>query len=154
MTATVPYTPAGYHSVIPYLYIDGAGAALEFYKKALGAKVELSMPRPDGKIMHAEMRIGDSVVMLADENEELKAFGPHHYGGVAGSLMVYLPDVDATFNQAVAAGATIERPLADQFYGDRTGGIVDPFGHHWYLATHVRDVGPEEIKQAMAAMAK
>jgi PhnB protein len=154
MSSPVSHIPAGYHSIIPYLYIDGAAAALEFYKKAFGATVEVSMPRPDGKIMHAEIKIGDSHVMLADENAEIGAFGPHHYGGVTSSLMVYVPDVDTVFQQAVTAGATVQRPLADQFYGDRTGGVMDPFGHQWYLATHIRDVTPEEMKQAMEEMAK
>ncbi len=149
MSDKVHFIPAGYHSVTPYLYIDGAAAAIEFYQRAFGAVETLRMPGANGKIGHAEITIGDSRLMLADESEAMQAFGPKHYGGVSCGFMVYVPDVDAVFQQAVAAGATVWRPLADQFYGDRTAGVVDPFGHHWYLATHLRDVSPEEMKQAM-----
>jgi PhnB protein len=154
MSAPVPYIPAGYHSVTPYLYIDGAAAAIEFYKRAFGAVEVLRMAGAPGKIGHAEIAVGDSRIMLADESEAMKAFGPKHYGGVTCSFMVYVPDVDAVFQQAVVSGATVQRPLADQFYGDRTGGVEDPFGHHWYLATHVRDVSLEEMKQAAEQMAE
>ncbi len=153
MSTAVKYIPDGYHSVTPYLYIDGAAAAIDFYKKAFGATEVLRMPGANGKIGHAEIKIGDSHVMMADESEQMKAFGPRHYGGVTSSLMVYVEDVDSVFKQAVDAGATVKRPLADQFYGDRTGGVEDPFGHYWYLATHIRDVSPEEMKQAMEQMA-
>jgi PhnB protein len=153
MSGKVHYIPDGYHSVTPYLYIDGAAAAIDFYKKAFGAIETVRMSNPDGKIGHAEIKIGDSHVMLADENEPMKIYGPKHYGGVSGSLMVYIEDVDSVFQQAIDAGATVTRPVADQFYGDRTGGLEDPFGHHWYLATHLRDVSPEEMKAAMQAMA-
>lgn len=152
-SAKVHYTPAGYHSVTPYLYVDGAAAAIEFYKKAFGAIETVRMPGEDGKIAHAEIRIGDSHIMLADESEQVKAFSPKHYGGAPFSLMVYVEDVDSVFQKAVDAGATVNRPLADQFYGDRTGGVEDPFGHSWYLATHLRDVSPEEMQQAMERMA-
>ena len=150
MSKPVKPIPDGYRSVTPYLYIDGAVAAIDYYKKAFGATEVLRMPNPDGRIAHAEIRIGDSIVMLADESEQIKAFSPKHYGGAPGSILLYVEDVDAVFNRAVEAGAKVERPLADQFYGDRTGGIEDPFGHHWYIATHVRDVSPEEMKEAMA----
>ncbi len=150
MSKPVKPIPDGYRSVTPYLYIDGAAAAIEYYKKAFGATEVLRMPNPDGKLGHAEIKIGDSVVMLADESEQIKAFSPKHYGGAPGSILLYVEDVDAVFKRAVDAGAKVERPLADQFYGDRTGGIEDPFGHHWYIATHVRDVSPEEMKEAMA----
>ena len=153
MSDKVHYIPAGYHSVTPYLYIDGAAKAIEFYKQAFGATEVMRLPGPDGKIAHAEIQIGDSRVMMSDESEQMKAYSPKHYGGVSGTLMVYVPDVDATFKQAVAAGATVNRPPADQFYGDRTAGVEDPFGHHWYLGTHIRDVSQEEMKQAMQQMA-
>lgn len=153
MSNPVTYIPAGYHTVTPYLYIDGAAEAIEFYKKALGAIETVRMPGANGKIGHAEIRIGDSMIMLADESEQMKAYSPKHYGGVSSSFMVYVEDVDAVFHRAVEAGAAVRRPLADQFYGDRTGGIEDPFGHQWYLATHLRDVSHEEMKQAMEQMA-
>jgi PhnB protein len=150
MTTAVKPIPDGYSTVTPYLHVDGAAAAIEFYKKALGATEIFRLPGADGKIGHAELQIGTSRIMLADESEQMKAFGPKHYGGASTTFMVYLEDVDAVFNQAVEAGATVTRPLAEQFYGDRTGGVIDPFGHHWYLATHIRDVSPEEMQQAMA----
>jgi PhnB protein len=147
--------PDGYHSVTPYLIIDNgrANEALDFYARALGAKEIMRMPKPGGGITHAEIRLGDSVIMLADESPKVEAFGPNHYGGSPISLHVYVPDVDATTKQASAAGAKIIRPVADQFYGDRTAGIRDPFGHRWYLATHVRDVSQQEIEQQMTATA-
>lgn len=139
--------PDGYHSVTPYLIVHDAAAALEFYKKALGAVETLRMPRPDGKVGHAEIRIGDSVVMLADEHPEMGAKSPRAIGGSPISLMIYVEDVDARVAQAVAAGGKLVRPVANQFYGDRTGGVDDPFGYHWYLATHVEDVPPDELKK-------
>jgi PhnB protein len=153
MSNPVKYIPDGYHSVTPYLYIDGAAAAIDFYKKAFGAIETVRMLSPDGKIGHAEIKIGDSHVMLADQNERVGAYSPKHYGGVPGNLMIYVEDVDSVFKRAVDAGATVNRPLADQFYGDRNGGIEDPFGHHWFISTHIRDVSPEEMKQAMEQMA-
>jgi PhnB protein len=147
--------PDGYNSVTPYLIISNrrANEALDFYARAFGTKEILRMPRPDGGVMHAEIRLGDSVIMLADESEKTEAFGPKHYGGSPISLHVYVPDVDGTTKQAEAAGAEIIRPVADQFYGDRTSGLRDPFGHRWYLATHVRDVSMEELQQQMNAIA-
>jgi len=147
--------PDGYNSVTPYLIIDNgrANEALDFYARAFGAKEVMRMPRPDGGIAHAEIRLGDSVIMLADESPKTEAFGPNHYGGSPVTLFIYVPNVDATTKQAAAAGATVTRPLADQFYGDRTSGLQDPFGHRWYLATHVREVSMEEMKQQMNAMA-
>lgn len=144
--------PDGYHSITPYLIIDGAARALEFYKKAFGAEETVRMPGPGGRIAHAEMRLGNSMFMLADESSESNARGPKTVGGTPVMLMIYVPDVDKTFAAAVAAGATVERPLANQFYGDRTGGVIDPFGHRWYIATHVEDVSPEEMKRRMQAM--
>jgi len=152
---TVKPIPEGYHSVTPYLIIgDGrASEALGFYARAFGATEIMRMPGPNGGIMHAEIRLGDSVLMLADEAPKMEAYGPKHYGGSPVTLHVYVPDVDATVKQAETAGATIIRPLADQFYGDRTAGLKDPFGHKWYLATHVRDVSMEEMQQHMNATA-
>jgi len=142
--------PEGYHSVTPYLILDDAARALEFYKKAFGAVELMRMPAPGGRIGHAEMRIGDSTVMLADENPQMNAKSARAYGGSPMFLMIYLPDVDATVAQAVAAGGKLERPVANQFYGDRTGAIEDPFGYHWYLATHVEDVPPDELERRAA----
>ena len=139
--------PDGYHSVTPYLIPHDATAALEFYKKALGAVELMRFPAPGGKIGHAEIKIGDSPVMLADENPEMNARSARTIGGSPISLMVYVKDVDALVAQAVAAGAQLVRPVANQFYGDRTGGIDDPFGFHWYIATHVEDVSPDELKK-------
>jgi PhnB protein len=145
--------PDGYHSVTPYLIFDNAAAALEFYKKALGAVELMRFPAPGGKIGHAEIRIGNSPVMLADESPEMNARSPRTIGGSPISLMVYVEDVDALVARAVAAGAKLERPVANQFYGDRTGGIEDPFGYHWYIATHVEDVPRDELeKRAAKAM--
>lgn len=152
MSSKVQPIPQGFHSVTPYLHLRRASEAIEFYKKAFGASERFRLPGPDGKIAHAEITIGDSIVMLADESEQMSAFGPEHYGGTSITLMVYVDDVDSVFAQAVAAGAKVKRPLEDQFYGDRTGGVEDPFGHHWYLATHIRDVSPQEMEQAMTAM--
>ena len=146
--------PDGYHSVTPYLILHDATAALEFYKKAFGAVELLRMPAPGGRIGHAEIKIGDSPVMLADENLEINARSARTIGGSPISLMVYVKDVDAVVAQAVAAGGKLVRPVADQFYGDRTGGVDDPFGFHWYIATHVEDVPPDELeKRAAKAMA-
>jgi len=145
--------PDGYHSVTPYLILHDATAALEFYKKAFGAVELLRMPAPGGRIGHAEIRIGDSPVMLADENLEINARSARTIGGSPISLMVYVPNVDAVVAQAVAAGGKLVRPVADQFYGDRTGGVDDPFGFHWYIATHVEDVPPDKLeKRAAKAM--
>jgi PhnB protein len=145
--------PDGYHSVIPYLIVDDANAAIDFYTRAFGATEVLRMPMGD-KIAHAEVKIGDSHVMLADEFPERDIRGPKARGGTSSSLMVYVDDVDATFKRAVEAGATSDMDVKDQFYGDRSGSIVDPFGHKWTIATHVEDVAPEEMEQRMAAFHK
>ena len=147
--------PDGYHSVTPYLIIPGgrANQALDYYKRAFNAKEVMRMPRPDGGIAHAEIEIGDSRVMLADEDLSMRQYGPDRFGGSPVTLFVYVPDVDATTQQATSAGGTVVRPVEDQFYGDRTAGIQDPFGHQWYLATHVRDVSMDELKQHMQTMA-
>lgn len=143
--------PDGYHSVMPYLLIDGAAAAIEFYRKAFGAE-ELLRLGDEAQIAHAEIRIGDAVVMLADASSD--AFGrcPVALGATSVGLMVYVPDVDARVATAVAAGATVMRPVVDQFYGDRSGMLRDPFGHVWTIATHTEDLTPEQIGERMAAM--
>ena len=145
MANPVKPIPEGYHSITPYLIISGAAKALDFYKQAFGAIELFRMDSPDGRIGHAEIKIGDSPIMLADEHPEMGARSPESWGGSPVSLMLYVEDVDRVFAQAVEAGATVERPLADQFYGDRTGGLKDPFGHNWYVATHIEDVSPEEM---------
>jgi PhnB protein len=146
--------PAGYHSVTPYLILDDAARALEFYKIAFGAVELMRFPGTNGKIGHAEIRIGDSPIMLADESPEMGARSLRTIGGSPVSLMVYVEDVDARVAQAVAAGAKLTRPVANQFYGDRTGGIEDPFGYHWYLATHIEDVPLDELQKRAAKMAE
>ena len=144
--------PTGYHTVTPYLIVRNGAKAIEFYKKAFGAVELMRFPGPNDSIMHAEVKIGDSPVMLADEMPEAGHVGPQTLGGVAVSLMVYVEDVDARFAQAVAAGATVKRPVEDQFYGDRTGTLVDPFGHVWSLGTHKEDVSMEEMQRRLAKM--
>ena len=137
--------PDGYHTVTPYLIVQGAAKALDFYKKAFGATELVRMPGPGGKIMHAEVQIGDSRVMLADEFPEMDARGPQALGGTPVGLCIYVENVDALFDRAVTAGAKVLRPVVDQFYGDRSGTVADPFGHKWTIATHVEDVSPEEM---------
>jgi PhnB protein len=144
--------PTGYHSITPYLIMDGASRAIEFYQRAFDAKEIMRIPAPNDRIGHAEIKVGDSVIMLADEHPEMDARGPRHYGGSPVTLLLYVNDVDKQFQQAIAAGATQVRPVADQFYGDRSGTLKDPFGHSWHLSTHVEDVSPEEIHRRMAAM--
>ena len=139
--------PEGYHTLTPYIIVDGAARAIDFYKRAFGATETMRMPAPNGRIGHAEVRIGNSAIMLADEHPEMGAQGPRHYKGSPVSLLLYVTDVDATVKRAVEAGAKIKRPVADQFYGDRTGGLEDPFGHQWWIATHIEDVSPEEMVQ-------
>ena len=143
--------PDGYHTVTPYITCKGAAKALDFYKTAFGAK-EIMRYDMGGTIGHAEVRIGDSVVMLSDEFPQMGAVSPKTLGGTPFGLCIYLPDVDAAVAKAVAAGCTIERPLQNQFYGDRSATIEDPFGHVWTIATHVEDVSPEEMKRRMAAL--
>ena len=150
--ADVKPIPDGYHSLTPYLTIDGAAKALEFYKQAFGA-TELFRMEHQGKIGHAEMKIGDSPFMLADESPQMGNKGPKALGGTPVSLMIYVDDVDTTYKQAIAAGGVEMKPLQDQFYGDRSGTLTDPFGHVWTVATHKEDVSPEEIDKRLAAMA-
>jgi PhnB protein len=146
--------PDDYQRVTPYLYVDGAGSAIDFYCSALGARERMRMPAPDGKIGHAELEIGDSVIMLADANPDMDVRSPRSVGGTPVALHVYVDDVDSVFGRAVEAGAKQLRPVENQFYGDRSGMFEDPFGHRWNVATHVEDVTPEEMtKRAAAAMA-
>jgi PhnB protein len=142
--------PEGYYTVTPYLIVKGADRALEFYKKAFNASELYRMADPSGKIGHAELQIGNSRVMLADEYPEMGAQSPETIGGSAVGLCLYVEDVDALFKQAIAAGGKEERPVMDQFYGDRSGTLRDPFGHKWTIATHKEDVAPEEMKRRMA----
>jgi len=139
--------PQGYHSITPYLIAKGASDAIEFYKRAFGATEELRMPKPDGKIGHAELSIGDSKIMLADELPEMGYRSPLSIGGAGVSLMLYIEKVDEVFKRAIAAGAKELQPVKDQFYGDRSGTLQDPFGHVWTIATHVEDVPPEEMER-------
>ena len=139
--------PDGYHSITPYLIVKDAARALAFYEKALGARELFRMPMPDGRIGHAEMQIGDSRFMLADEAPEMGFRGPESLGGSSVSILLYVEDVDDRYRQAIAAGGKELRALANQFYGDRTGTLADPFGHMWTIATHVEDVSPEELER-------
>jgi len=150
--ADVKPIPDDYPRVIPYLSVDGAGAAIDFYTAVFDATERMRMPGPDGKIGHAELEFGDSVVMLADAFPDMGGQTPKGLGGTPVTVMVYVENVDAVFARAVAAGATVEREVGDQFYGDRAGQFVDPFGHKWFVATHVEDVSPEEMEQRAAAM--
>ena len=144
--------PAGYHNVTPYLIVRNGAEAIEFYKKAFNAVELMRFPGPGGKIMHAEVKIGDSPVMLADEMPDEGHVGPQTLGGVSVSMMLYVEDVDKQFAQAVTAGATVKRPVQDQFYGDRNGILVDPFGHVWTLGTHKEDLSMDEVKKRMAKL--
>ena len=149
MNESAKMIPEGYHSINPYLIVRNAAQAIEFYKKAFGAEERFRMQGPDGKsIMHAELKIGDSIFMLAEESVEMKCHSPESIGGSPVSMYVYVRDVDAIFNQAVSAGATEMNPVKDQFYGDRSGYLRDPFGHLWSIATHKKDLSPEELRKA------
>jgi PhnB protein len=149
---SIKFQPDGYHTATPYLIIREAARALDFYKTAFGAVELFRMPTPGGKIGHAEILIGDSHIMLADECPESGARSPQALGGTSVSLMLYVENSDALTEQAVAAGATIVRPIQNQFYGDRSATLTDPFGHQWTIATHIEDVSPEEIDRRLAAM--
>ena len=144
--------PDGYHSVTPYLIIKGAADAIEFYKKAFGA-TELFRMDHQGKVGHAELKIGDSPIMLADESTEMGYKSPTTLGGSPVSIMIYVDDVDTIFKQAIGAGGKEQKAVQDQFYGDRSGTLKDPFGHVWHVATHVEDVSPQEMEKRMAAAA-
>ena len=139
--------PDGYNSVTPYLIINGAVDAIDFYKRAFGATEIMRMSSPNGKIGHAEVRIGDSVIMLADEHPEMGHRSPQSLGGAAVSLLVYVERVDEVFKQAIASGARELQPVKDQFYGDRSGMLQDPFGHTWTIATHIEDIAPDEMRR-------
>jgi PhnB protein len=143
--------PEGYHTATPYMIISGAADAIEFYKKAFGATELFRFPAPGGKIGHAEIKIGDSPIMLADEYPEMGYKGPQSLGGSPVSLMIYVEDVDAIFNQAIAAGASVKEAVSDKFYGDRTGTLTDPFGHVWHVSTHKEDVSVEEMERRAKA---
>jgi PhnB protein len=146
--------PQGMHSVTPHLVCAGAAKAIEFYKSAFGAEECARLPGPDGRLMHAAVKIGDSHVMLVDEMPEWGALGPKSLKGSPVTIHLYVDDVDAVVARAVKAGAKVTMPVADQFWGDRYGKLEDPFGHHWSVATHVRDVSMEEAQKAMASMEK
>ncbi len=145
--------PDGYNSVTPYLVVDDAQRAIEFYAQAFGAEEKFRLPMGD-RVGHAELQIGDSVVMLADEFPDMGHLGPKSRGGPTSSILLYVEDVDTAFNKAINAGATEQRPLEDQFWGDRMGTLQDPFGHQWSLATHVEDVAPEEMQKRMEQFGK
>jgi PhnB protein len=139
--------PDGYRTVTPHLYVKGGAEALDFYKKAFGAKELSRFPMPDGRLGHAEIQIGDSRIMLADEFPEMNARGPKSLGGTSVSIALYVEDVDSFVQRAVAAGAKVTQPVKNQFYGDRTGGLEDPFGHAWHVATHIEDISLEEMQR-------
>ena len=149
---TVKPIPQGYRSVTPYLAVRQAADAIEFYRRAFGAKERMRLAAPEGKIGHAELEIGDSVIMLADEFPDMDFRGPASLGGTSVTLHLYVKDVDASFRKAIDAGARPVRAVKDQFYGDRTGTLRDPFGHVWHLATHKEDVSAEEIARRTKAM--
>jgi len=150
--ADVKPIPDGYPQITPYLCVDGADAAIEFYAKVLGATERMRMPSPGGKIGHAELTLGDSVIMLSDEHPEMDVRSPKAIGGSPVAISVYVEDVDAVFEAAVAAGADALRPVENQFYGDRSGQFEDPFGHRWNIASHVEDVPPDEMEKRMAEL--
>lgn len=151
--SAVKFQPDGYHTITPHLVVRGAAKAIDFYAKAFGAEERMRMPGPGGAIMHAELNLGDSVVMLADENPEMHSLSPQAIGGSATTLMVYVKDVDALCARAEKAGCTVDMPPTDMFWGDRYAALRDPFGHRWSLATHKEDLSPEEMQKRMAAMA-
>ena len=146
--------PAGYEGVTPYLIFKDAKAAIEFYKQAFGAVEHVILPGPDGGIAHAELKVGSAIFMLANENPMSPIKSPLDVGGITASFLIYVPDVDAHFDRAVKAGAKVQRPVENQFYGDRSGMLVDPFGYVWMFATHIEDPTPEQMKQRMAELFK
>src|SRR5438067_10559709 len=152
LMSTVKSVPEGYPSLSPYLIVRDGAAAIEFYRKAFGAGLRLKLDAPGGRIGHAELEIGDSVIMLADEHPEIGACGPRAFGGSPVGLHLYIDQVDAVVVRAVAAGATLVHPVENKFYGDRMGTIEDPFGHKWYVTMHIEEVSPEEIGRRAAAL--
>ncbi len=153
MKKKVRPTPKRYHAVTPYLSVKGAASAIAFYKKAFGAKEIMRMPGPGGTIGHAEIQIGDSRIMLADEYPEMNFRSPQAFGGTPVAISLYVQDVDRVVKKAIAGGAKVLRPVTDQFYGDRSGSLEDPFGHVWHVATHKEDIPMKELKKRAAAMA-
>ena len=149
---SVHYIPQGYHSITPYFVIDGAARAMDFYRDVFGAVEIMRMPGPDGKIGHAEMKIGDSHIMLADEHPQQGFRSPTSIGGSGMGVMVYVADADRCFKAAVERGAKVVEPPQDKFYGDRSAQVIDPFGHFWTIATHVEDVAPEEMERRLKQM--
>jgi PhnB protein len=150
--ATVKPIPDGYPRVTPYLHVDGASKAIEFYRTVFGAKERMRMAGPDGRIGHAELELGNSMIMVADEHPDMNVRGPKSIGGTPVTVLVYVEDVDRAFERALKAGAKELRPVENQFYGDRSGQFEDPFGHHWNVATHVEDVPPDEMAKRAAKM--
>lgn len=148
---TVRPIPEGYHTVTPYLYVRGATAAIDFYRNVFGAAEIVRMAGPDGRIMHAELKIGDSVVMLGDENLQVGMLSPQTVGGFSTGLHVYVENSDAVVKKMVDSGGKVLRPIKNQFYGDRSASVLDPFGHMWSVATHIEDVSPEDMKKRMTA---
>ncbi len=144
------HVPDGYHSITPYLIVNGAAKAIDYYTAVFGAKERMRMPNERGGVGHAELEFGDSVVMLADESPDVGARSPARIGDSAVGICVYVPDVDAVVEKAVAGGAKIDREIADQFYGDRSGSIIDPFGHRWYVMTHIEDISEDEMQRRAA----
>jgi len=151
MTMNIKPIPDGYHTLSPYLIVRGASEALEFYKKAFGATELMRLNMPDGKIAHGEFKIGDSIFMISDESPECHSTSPEALGGSPVTLHLYVTDADATFADAIKAGAKETMPIGNQFWGDRMGGVVDPFGHRWLLATHIEEVDPSELESRMEA---
>lgn len=151
---TAKAIPEGYHTLTPYMTVRDAARAIEFYKQAFGAEEKGVMKGPDGTIMHAELRIGDSLLMLADEFPQFGSLSPQTIGGSGTGLHIYVEDVDSAFDRAIGAGATVEMPVADMFWGDRYGKLVDPFGHKWSIGTHKRDMSMEEIEEAQEEFMK
>ena len=154
MPQKVKAIPDGFHTITPHLTVKNGEQAIEFYKKAFGAEVLRDVKGPDGSLMHADLRIGDSMLMLNDEFPDFKVLGPQSLGGTAVTVHLYVQDPDAAFKRATDAGCTVKMPLQDQFWGDRYGQLVDPFGHQWSIATHIEDPTPEEIQKRMANMPK
>ena len=154
MAGKVKPIPEGYEGATPYLIVKGAANAIEFYKKAFGATEIMRIPAPGGKVGHAEIKIGNAIIMLADEFPEMNHRSPQSLGGTPVSILVYVQDVDAFVKRAVAAGAKVVMPVETKFYGDRSGSLEDPFGHHWHFATHVEDVPPDEMAKRAEAFTK
>jgi PhnB protein len=149
---TVSPVPAGYHTVTPYLIVRGAARAIEYYQQAFGAILLMRLGGSDEPVVHAELMIGDSRIMLADEHPDMGALGPESVGGTPVLICLYVPNVDEVIQKAIQAGGTVERPVQDQFYGDRSGSIVDPFGHRWTISTHIEDLSAEEIQRRMSEL--